>query len=146
VLRKQGVDDLDLDWRLGRRATALDLAARTIALDDGESVAFDGLIIATGSVPRRLPMHPDLDGVFTLRSLDDAMALRARLEQGPKVVVIGAGFIGAEVAATCRGRGLDVTILESLPHPMVRGLDLRSATSSRLCTATTASTCAPAPT
>jgi NADPH-dependent 2,4-dienoyl-CoA reductase/sulfur reductase-like enzyme len=122
VLRKQGVDDLDLDWRLGRRAAAADLAARTIILDDGESVAFDGLVIATGSVARHLPMHPDLDGVFTLRTLDDAMALRARLEQGPKVVVIGAGFIGAEVAATCRERGLDVTILESLPHPMVRGL------------------------
>jgi NADPH-dependent 2,4-dienoyl-CoA reductase/sulfur reductase-like enzyme len=121
-LRRDGVDDLALEWRLGRRATHLDVAARTVELDDGTSVVYDGLIIATGSVARRLPAHPDLEGVFTLRTLDDAQALRARLAEAPKVVVIGAGFIGAEVAATCRERGLDVTILESLPHPMVRGL------------------------
>ena len=63
-----------------------------------------------------------MSGLFALRTLDDAMALRAALDAGPKVVVIGAGFIGAEVAATCRGRGLDVTVLEALPQPMVRGL------------------------
>ena len=62
------------------------------------------------------------EGLFVLRTLDDALALRAALDAGPKVVVIGAGFIGAEVAATCRGRGLDVTVLEALPQPMVRGL------------------------
>jgi NADPH-dependent 2,4-dienoyl-CoA reductase/sulfur reductase-like enzyme len=122
ALRKDGVDELALDWRLGRRAKGVDVAARAVELDDGSAVAFDGLIIATGSTPRRLPGHPDLDGVFTLRTLDDAEALRARLDARPKVVVVGAGFIGAEVAATCRARDLDVTILESLPHPMVRGL------------------------
>jgi 3-phenylpropionate/trans-cinnamate dioxygenase ferredoxin reductase subunit len=122
VLRRQGVDDLDLDWRVGRRATRLDVEAKVVGLDDGERVEFDGLIVATGSVPRRLPVHPELRGVFTLRSLDDALALRAELEQSPRVVVVGAGFIGAEVAATARERGLEVTILESLPHPMVRGL------------------------
>jgi NADPH-dependent 2,4-dienoyl-CoA reductase/sulfur reductase-like enzyme len=122
VLRAQGVDELELDWRLGRRATSLDVAAQQVELDDGERVDYDGVILATGSVARRLPVHPDLEGVFTLRSLDDALALRAELERGPRVVVIGAGFIGAEVAATCRQRGLDVTILEGLPHPMVRGL------------------------
>ncbi len=80
-------------------------------------------MLATGSTPRRLPDQPDLDGVLMLRTLDDALALRARVERGsPQVVVIGAGFIGAEVAATCRGRGLDVTVLEALPQPMVRGL------------------------
>src|SRR5258706_7062786 len=63
-----------------------------------------------------------MSGLFVLRTLDDALALRTALEAGPKVVVIGAGFIGAEVAATCRGRGLDVTVLEALPQPMVRGL------------------------
>jgi NADPH-dependent 2,4-dienoyl-CoA reductase/sulfur reductase-like enzyme len=122
VLRKQGVDDLELDWRLGRRAAHLDVAAQQVELDDGERVDYDGVILATGSVARRLPVHPDLEGVFTLRTLDDALALRAELEHGPRVVVIGAGFIGAEVAATCRQRGLEVTILEGLPHPMVRGL------------------------
>jgi NADPH-dependent 2,4-dienoyl-CoA reductase/sulfur reductase-like enzyme len=122
ALRKDGCDELALDWRLGARATALDVAARTVTLDTGDAVGFDGLVIATGSTPRRLPVDPNLANVFTLRTLDDALALRAQLDARPKVVVIGAGFIGAEVAATCRGRGLDVTVLEALPHPMVRGL------------------------
>jgi 3-phenylpropionate/trans-cinnamate dioxygenase ferredoxin reductase subunit len=122
VLRKQGVDDLDVDWRLGSPATALDVAGRAVTLADGGRIAFDGVVLATGSTPRRLPNQPDLDGVVVLRTLDDALALRARLDRSPRVVVIGAGFIGAEVAATCRGRGLDVTMLEALPQPMVRGL------------------------
>jgi NADPH-dependent 2,4-dienoyl-CoA reductase/sulfur reductase-like enzyme len=122
ALRKQGVDDLDLDWRRGARATALDVGAREVALHDGERVEFDGLVIATGATPRRLPNQPALAGVFTLRTVDDAIAVRETFPSNPKVVVIGAGFIGAEVAATCRTRGLDVTVLEALPHPMVRGL------------------------
>jgi NADPH-dependent 2,4-dienoyl-CoA reductase/sulfur reductase-like enzyme len=122
LLRKQGVDDLDLEWRLGTRAVALDTERREVALGDGERVAFDGLLIATGASPRRLPNQPELAGLFTLRTLDDALALRAMLEHEPKVVVIGAGFIGAEIAAACRSRGLDVTVLEMLPQPMVRGL------------------------
>ena len=122
VLRKQGVDDLDVDWMLGTPATALDAATRTLTLADGATVEADGIVLATGSTPRRLPGQPDLDGVLMLRTLDDALELRHRLEARPRVVVIGAGFIGAEVAATCRGRGLDVTVLEALPQPMVRGL------------------------
>jgi 3-phenylpropionate/trans-cinnamate dioxygenase ferredoxin reductase component len=125
VLRKQGVDDLDLEWRLGRAAVGLDLTNRHVVLAGADTVAFDGLVIATGSQPRRLPasvVAADLDGVFVLRTLDDAIAIRERLDAKPRVVVIGAGFIGAEVAATCRGRGLDVTVLEALPQPMVRGL------------------------
>jgi 3-phenylpropionate/trans-cinnamate dioxygenase ferredoxin reductase component len=122
VLRKQGVDDLDLDWRLDARAVALHTAAREVELHDGERVAFDGLVIATGASPRRLPNQPNLAGLFTLRTLDDALALRELLDARPKVVVIGAGFIGAEIAATCRARHLEVTVLEMLPQPMVRGL------------------------
>jgi NADPH-dependent 2,4-dienoyl-CoA reductase/sulfur reductase-like enzyme len=121
-LRKQGVDDLDAEWILGTRATALDVGDRELTLANDARVAYDGLVVATGSTPRRLPNQAELDGLFMLRTLDDALALRAALEAGPKVVVIGAGFIGAEVAATCRGRGLDVTVLEALPQPMVRGL------------------------
>jgi 3-phenylpropionate/trans-cinnamate dioxygenase ferredoxin reductase component len=79
-------------------------------------------VIATGAAPRTLPNQPDLDGVCVLRTLDDATELRDRLVGGPKVVVVGAGFIGSEVAATCRGKGLDVTVLEALPQPMERGL------------------------
>src|SRR6476661_8333314 len=128
LLRKQGVDDLEAEWILGTRAVALDMGARQLTLADDTRVAFDGLVLATGSTPRLLPNQPELatrdgmSGLFALRTLDDAMALRAALDTGPKVVVIGAGFIGAEVAATCRGRGLDVTVLEALPQPMVRGL------------------------
>src|SRR3954471_12579463 len=127
-LRRQGVDDLEAEWMLGTRATALDVSAREVTLADDSRIAYDGLVVATGSTPRRLPNQPELatengmDGLFVLRTLDDAMAVRNALEAGPKVVVIGAGFIGAEVAATCRGRGLDVTVLEALPQPMVRGL------------------------
>jgi NADPH-dependent 2,4-dienoyl-CoA reductase/sulfur reductase-like enzyme len=122
VLRKQGVDDLELDWRLGARGVALDPRACEVELHDGERIGFDGCVIATGATPRRLPNQPNLEGVFVLRELDDALALREMLHARPKVVVIGAGFIGAEVAATCRQRGLDVTLLEMLPQPMVRGL------------------------
>jgi NADPH-dependent 2,4-dienoyl-CoA reductase/sulfur reductase-like enzyme len=122
VLRKQGVEELELDWRLDARAVALDTTSREVELHDGERIAFDGLLIATGATPRRLPNQPGLAGVFTLRTLDDALALRELLEGRPKVVVIGAGFIGAEIAATCRMRGLEVTVLEMLPQPMVRGL------------------------
>src|SRR3954454_11811433 len=122
TLRKQGVEDLDLDWRLDARAVALDVARRDVELHDGERVVFDGLVIATGSTPRRMPNQPNYAGVFTLRTLDDALAIRELLDARPKVVVIGAGFIGAETAAACRMRGLDVTVLETLPQPMVRGL------------------------
>jgi 3-phenylpropionate/trans-cinnamate dioxygenase ferredoxin reductase component len=122
VLRRQGYDDLDLDWRLGRRAVGLDAGDRVLTLDDGERVDFDGLVVATGSTPRALPDQPDHAGIHMLRTLDDALALRAELERGPRVVVVGAGFIGAEVAAACRRRHLDVTVLEALPSPMVRGL------------------------
>lgn len=122
ALRRQGLEELDLDLRLGRRAVALDLADRAIALDDGERIGFDGLVVATGAAARSFPGAPDLPGLTCLRTLDDALALRARLDAGARVVVIGAGFIGAEVAATCRARGLDVTVLEAQEQPMVRGL------------------------
>jgi len=122
VLRRQGVDDLDVEWLLGLPAVSLDPGARELTRADGSRVAFDGLVLATGATPRRLPNQPDLAGLHMLRTLDDATALRDQLDQMPKVVVIGAGFIGAEVAATCRGRGLDVTVLEALAQPMVRGL------------------------
>ena len=130
VLRRQGIADLDLDLRVGVRATALELGDRpTLVLDDGERIRADGVVLATGATPRHLPAAicpPRLGGVHTLRTLDDALALRAELDAGPsRVVVIGAGFIGAEVAATCRNRGLRVTVLEALAQPMVRGLGER---------------------
>lgn len=122
ALRKQPYDDLAIDWRLGRRAERLEVAERTVTLDDGERIEFTGCVIATGARPRVLPETPALAGIHVLRTLDDCLAIRADLEHGARVVVVGAGFIGAEVAATCRGRHLEVTMLEALPTPMVRGL------------------------
>ena len=122
VLRRTPYDELDLDLHLGVSATALDLDRRVLQLGGGGALGFDGLVIATGATPRTLPGQPALDGIFTLRTLWDCLGLRARLDAGTRVCVIGAGFIGAEVAATCRGRGLEVTVLEALPQPMVRGV------------------------
>ena len=122
ALRRQPYAELALDWRLGRRAVRLDVADRAVELDDGERLAFDGAVLATGSTPRTLPGTPPLAGIFTLRTLDDSLAIRAELDRGPRVVVVGAGFIGSEVASTCRERGLEVTVLEALPVPLVRGL------------------------
>ncbi|MEO6318592.1 MAG: FAD-dependent oxidoreductase [Acidimicrobiales bacterium] len=117
------VDDLGLDWRLGESATGLDLAGRTVLLGGGERLPYDGLVIATGASPRRLPGTDHLDGVHTLRSLDDSMAIRAALAAGPRrVAVVGAGFIGAEVAASARSLGLEVSLIEALPVPLERGL------------------------
>jgi NADPH-dependent 2,4-dienoyl-CoA reductase/sulfur reductase-like enzyme len=115
-------DELGLDLRLGRRAVSLDVAAREVTLDDGERLAFDGLVIATGAAPRVLPGTPPLEGIHLLRTLDDCLSLRAELEGAQRAVVVGAGFIGSEVASTCRKRGLDVTVLEALGTPLVRAL------------------------
>jgi NADPH-dependent 2,4-dienoyl-CoA reductase/sulfur reductase-like enzyme len=114
--------DLDLDLRLGRRATALDPAARLITLDDGERIEYDGALLATGAAPRRLPTGDATSGVHVLRTLDDALALREELTASPRVAVVGAGFIGAEVAASCRARGLEVTLIEALPLPLANAI------------------------
>jgi 3-phenylpropionate/trans-cinnamate dioxygenase ferredoxin reductase component len=137
-----GLDGLEVNWRLGTRATGLDLWNRLVATDDGERLNFKGLVIATGARPRTLGNlrtrgggrgrgsgsgedgeSPALPGVHTLRTIDDCMAIRAGLDANPRrVVVVGAGFIGAEVAATCRARGLDVTLIEALPVPLERAV------------------------
>jgi NADPH-dependent 2,4-dienoyl-CoA reductase/sulfur reductase-like enzyme len=117
-----GLAKVDVELRLGERATDLDLDARTIGLHGGERLGFGALVAATGASPRQLPGTPDLEGIHVLRTIDDALALRADLERAARLVVVGAGFIGAEVAATARGLGLEVTVLEALPVPLSRGL------------------------
>ncbi len=115
-------DALGVTWRLGVAATGVSLENRTVTLADGSSVSYDGLVIATGASPRLIP-GVELDGVHVLRTLDDATALRADFEAGPsRVVVIGCGFIGAEVAATARERGLEVSIVEAAATPLSRVL------------------------
>ncbi len=121
VLRQEAdLQRLKLDLRLGCRATGLDPAARTVTLADGDRLRYDGLLLATGLRPRRLPFGHDLAGVHVLRTLDDALTLRAQLGAGPRVVVIGAGFLGSEIAATARGLGLDVTLVDTEPTPLAR--------------------------
>jgi 3-phenylpropionate/trans-cinnamate dioxygenase ferredoxin reductase subunit len=123
ALRKpEAFAELDLVWRLGVPASSLDTAAKRVHLADGTSETYDGLVIATGATPIRLPGQRDVVGVHQLRSLDDALALRARLQPGRRMVVIGAGFIGLEAAATAHAAGCEVTVLEGLPTPLVRAL------------------------
>ena len=117
-------DDLyeGLDVRLGVRATGLDVASGVVTLDDGDEVAGDHVVIATGSSARQLPGTEDLDGVVTLRNLDDATRLRDGLRAAERLVIVGAGFIGCEVAASARTLGVDVVMVEPLDAPVVRGV------------------------
>jgi NADPH-dependent 2,4-dienoyl-CoA reductase/sulfur reductase-like enzyme len=111
-------EDLGLEWRLSTTAVGLDHLSRSVLLDDGSEIRADGVVLATGARARRLPGSDGLDGVHVLRSLDDAIALREDLAAGGRLVVIGAGFIGAEVASTARKLGLDVTVVETQPVPL----------------------------
>ena len=114
--------DLRVDLRLGQRATGLDLEAHTVEVD-GVAEGFDGLLIATGARCRTLPGTGHLVGVHTLRTLDDCLAIRAALEAVPRrLVVVGAGFIGSEVASVAVDRGVEVTMVEALPVPLARVL------------------------
>ncbi|KOG34249.1 pyridine nucleotide-disulfide oxidoreductase [Streptomyces resistomycificus] len=111
-------EDLAAEWLLGVRATGLDHTERAVRLADGREVRADGVVIATGAAARTLPGSEGLAGVHTLRTLDDARALRGELAEGGRLVVIGGGFIGAEVASTARALGLDVTVVEAAPTPL----------------------------
>ncbi|RHW28149.1 NAD(P)/FAD-dependent oxidoreductase [Nocardioides immobilis] len=108
----------DVTWRLGRRAVRLDRERRAVVLDDGSVVAYDGLLIATGRRARQWEGAVPAAGVHTLRGLADTAAFRADIGPGARVVIIGAGFIGCEVAATLRKEDVDVTIVDVAEHPM----------------------------
>ena len=123
ALRKpEMIDALGITWRLGSAAVGLDTVAKAVALADGSSVTYDGLIIATGGDARTLPGIPMVKGVHTLRTKADADALKEELSAGTRFVVVGAGFIGLEAAATAKQLGADVTVLEGAPAPLIRGL------------------------
>jgi NADPH-dependent 2,4-dienoyl-CoA reductase/sulfur reductase-like enzyme len=115
-------DDLDLDWRLGSPAVGLDTRSRTVSLASGDDLRADGVVLATGARARTLPGTRGLAGVHTLRTLDDAVALRESLGRGGPLVVVGAGFIGAEVASSARALGLDVTVVGADAAPLARVL------------------------
>ena len=110
--------DHDVDLRLGVRATGLYPAARTLAVSDGVRLPYDHLLIATGSRPLTLPGLEGRTNVTTLRTVEDAWRLRGAIARGAHLAVVGAGFIGQEVAATARTAGCDVTLIEAMPWPL----------------------------
>jgi 3-phenylpropionate/trans-cinnamate dioxygenase ferredoxin reductase subunit len=113
--------DAGIDFRPGTTVTAIDRAGRTVTLDDGSTLSYAKLLLATGREPRRLPLAPGLeDAVHVLRDLADAEALRAKLVPGAHLAIVGGGFIGLEVAATARARGADATVIEILPRLLGR--------------------------
>ena len=121
--RKASVDDVV--WRLGgpqNTATGVAMAARVLRLADGSELAYDGLVLATGVSARRLGLDAPVQWRHVVRTLDDAESLRARLTTGPRVVVIGAGFIGCEVAATARVLGCEVDVVDPMAVPLLRPL------------------------
>lgn len=151
LISQEAFDALHLELHLGKRAVGLDAERKAVLLaGEGEAggseaskaagegaeargatsegaaaseeITADGIVIATGSRPREMPGTEGIGGVYTLRTLEDCLALKAEFATGPKVAVIGAGFIGAEVAATARGLGLDVTVIEMLATPLARVL------------------------
>jgi 3-phenylpropionate/trans-cinnamate dioxygenase ferredoxin reductase subunit len=116
------LDALGIEARLGHRATALDAEARRVDLDDGSDLQADAVVVATGATPRHIFAA---EGALVLRTLDDCRTLRAAVLAGGercRVVVIGAGFIGSEVAATCASLGCAVTVIETLPVPLAPAL------------------------
>jgi NADPH-dependent 2,4-dienoyl-CoA reductase/sulfur reductase-like enzyme len=135
-VHRAGVDlapQFELEARVLRGASAikLDMSARTIHLRDENkdlSMDFDGLVIASGAFPREWPGGPVPDGVLLLRTVEDCLAIRERLGSRPRVVVVGGGFIGAEVAASCRSLGLDVVLVEKAAAPLLGALGKEMAT------------------
>ncbi|WP_280267682.1 NAD(P)/FAD-dependent oxidoreductase [Nocardia wallacei] len=117
--------DKDIELRLGAGATGVDTAARRVRLADGSEIGYEQLIIATGLRPRRIPGLPDASGVHVLRRHEDAAALRGALSGATRAVVVGAGFIGCEVAASLRSCELDVLLVEPQPTPLAAALGER---------------------
>lgn len=115
-------DDLEAEWVLGTEAASLDASSRTIFLKDGRTVQADGIVIATGARARQLPTLAGLSNVFTLRTLADAQSLAPELVAGSRMAVIGAGFIGAEVASAAASRGMEVTMIDTKPVPFAAQL------------------------
>jgi 3-phenylpropionate/trans-cinnamate dioxygenase ferredoxin reductase subunit len=121
----------DVDWRLGRAAVRASLAERTVWLDDGADLRYDALVVATGLRSRRLDVPGPSAGRHAVRTLDDAVALAADIVPGASVVVVGAGFVGCEVAATAAGLGCAVAVVEPLAVPMERALGVEMGTALR---------------
>ncbi|MEN8584339.1 FAD-dependent oxidoreductase [Burkholderia sp. RS01] len=115
-------DELQAEWVLSAEAVFLDASSRTVRLKDGRTVQADGIVIATGARARQLPTLAGLSNVFTLRTLADAQSLAPELVPGSRMAVIGAGFIGAEVASAAASRGMEVTMIDTKPVPFAAQL------------------------
>ena len=111
-------DENDITVLLGTAARTVDTDTKAVALADGSSIGYDELIIATGLVPKRIPSFPDLPGIHVLRSFDESLKIRAEAASARNAIVVGAGFIGCEVAASLRGLGVDVVLVEPQPAPL----------------------------
>ncbi len=112
----------DVEFLLGRSCVGIDVSGQKVTLSDGESFRYDSLLLATGGRPRTLPGHRPDPGVHVLRTIDDAIAIREQLGNGRRLLIVGAGFVGAELAASAVSLGTSVTVLESAPVPLGRGL------------------------
>jgi NADPH-dependent 2,4-dienoyl-CoA reductase/sulfur reductase-like enzyme len=117
-LEFRGADAVGAEWRLGVEARSLDVGRRRVTLSDGTQLGFDGVVVACGSIARWPAWLDRPDGAFALRTVDDAAELSTVMRDRRRVVVVGAGFIGCEVAATARGLGLDVTLVDVAPLPL----------------------------
>ena len=114
----------NIELRVGEAVTAIDPTTQTVALGDGESLTYTNLMIATGGRVKRLPIPgQELAGVFYLRGIDDSLALKSAINEGTRVVVIGGGFIGLEVAASARKRGAEVVVVEVQAHILNRVIE-----------------------
>ena len=111
-------EDNDITVLLGNGARSVDTSAQSVTLADGSDLGYDELVIATGLVPKTIPSFPDLQGIRVLRSLEESMALREHAGSAQQAVVVGAGFIGCEVAASLRGLGVNVVLVEPQPTPL----------------------------
>jgi 3-phenylpropionate/trans-cinnamate dioxygenase ferredoxin reductase subunit len=111
-------EENDITVLLGKAAKSVDTAAQTVTLSDGSELAYDELVIATGLLPKRIPSFPNLVGIHVLRSFDESLALRQQAASARNAVVVGAGFIGCEVAASLRGLDVDVVLVEPQPSPL----------------------------
>jgi NADPH-dependent 2,4-dienoyl-CoA reductase/sulfur reductase-like enzyme len=118
-------DEQHITLRLGSAATGLNTAEQTVTLADGTELGYDQLVIATGLVPKRIPTFPELEGIRVLRSFDESLALRRHASDARHAVIVGAGFIGCEVAASLRGLGVDVALVEPQPAPLASVLGTR---------------------